>query len=82
MAMEAVLKQLESRIEEMVKAFNEATARAAALEGRVQELEGEAESKSDLGERVAALEKQRDELAERLQKVLSLIDDTLGACSE
>lgn len=75
--MEAVLKQLESRIEEMVKAFNEATARAAALDIRVQELEGEAESKSDLGERVAALEKQRDELAERLQKVLSLIDDTL-----
>ena len=75
--MEAVLKQLESRIEEMVKAFNEATARAAALDIRVQELEGEAESKSELDERVAALEKQRDELAERLQKVLSLIDDTL-----
>ena len=77
--MEAVLKQLESRIEEMVKAFNEATARAEALELRVQELEGEVESTSALGERVAALEKQRDELAKRLQRVLSMIDDTLDA---
>ncbi|MFV2071604.1 MAG: hypothetical protein ACC742_02990 [Thermoanaerobaculales bacterium] len=79
MAMEAVLKQLESRIEEMVKAFTAATARAEALELRVQELEGEAESKSALGERVTELEKQRDELAKRLQKVLSMIDDTLDA---
>ena len=85
MAMESVLKQLESRIEELVEAYSGAVSRSTELEGRVGELEAEiAELKTQLsgqseaGERVASLEQQRDELAARLEKVLGLIDGVLG----
>ncbi len=77
MSMDAVLKQLESRIEEMVEAYREAKKREAELASRVQELESQVASGSEAGERAAALEKQRDELGKRLEKVLTLIDGTL-----
>jgi len=77
MSMDAVLKQLESRIEEMVEAYREAKKREAELASRVQELENQVASGSEAGERAAALEKQRDELGKRLEKVLTLIDGTL-----
>jgi len=86
MAMESVLKQLESRIEELVEAYSGAVSTSAELEARVGDLETEiAELKTQLsgqsnaGERVASLEKQRDELAGRLEKVLRLIDGVLGS---
>lgn len=84
MAMESVLKQLESRIEELVEAYSVAVSTSAELETRVGDLETEiAELKTQLsgqseaGERVASLEKQRDELAARLERVLGLIDGVL-----
>ena len=75
--MDAVLKQLESRIEELLAAYTKATTRETELAGRVEELETQVASGSEAGDRVAALEKQRDELAERLEKVLALIDGAL-----
>jgi len=84
MAMESVLKQLESRIEELVEAYSGAVLRSAELETRVGDLETEAielktrlSGESDAGKRVALLEQQRDELAARLEKVLGLIDGVL-----
>ena len=78
MAMDAVLKELESRIEELVKAYQTAKAAESKLAARVEELEAQLKLDSDLGERVAELEKQREDLGERLTKVLSLIDGTLA----
>jgi predicted RNase H-like nuclease (RuvC/YqgF family) len=78
MAMDAVLKELESRIEELVEAYSEAKKIESKLTARVEELEARLASDSELGERVAALEKQRDELGKRLTKILSLIDGTLS----
>ena len=78
MAMDAVLKELESRIEELVKAYQEAKKAESTLATRVEKLEAQLKSSSDLGERVAELEKQRDDLGKRLTKVLSLIDGTLA----
>ena len=75
--MDAVLKELESRIEELVKAYQTAKAAESKLAAEVEKLEAQLRSDSDLGERVAELEKQRDDLGKRLTKVLSLIDDTL-----
>lgn len=77
MSMDAVLKQLESRIEELLVAYNKSTARETELAGRVEELEAQVATGSEAGKRVTALEKQRDELAERLEKVLALIDGAL-----
>jgi predicted nucleic acid-binding Zn-ribbon protein len=86
MAMESVLKQLESRIEELIEAYQGATDRSTELEARVAELEAKlAETETRLtdesaaGERVKALESQRDELAGRLEKVLGLIDGVLAS---
>lgn len=78
MAMDAVLKELESRIEELVKAYQTAKAAESKLAAKVEELEAQQKSDSGLGERVAELEKQRDDLGKRLAKVLSLIDGTLS----
>lgn len=78
MAMDAILKELESRIEELVEAYREATKAESKLTARVEELEARLTSDSELGERVAALEKQREDLGKRLTKVLSLIDGTLA----
>jgi chaperonin cofactor prefoldin len=79
MAMEAVLKQLESRIEDLVKAYGEARKREAELTAKLEKLEGQLASNTDLGTQVEGLEKQRDELATRLEKVLKVIDSTLAA---
>lgn len=77
MAMDTVLKQLESKIEELVKAYQKAVKNEAKLTARVEELEAKVASDSEASTRCKALEKQRDELGQRLEKVLSLIDDTL-----
>lgn len=78
MAMEAVLKQLEARIDDLVKAYGEARKREAELAEKLEEIEGRLASNADLGKRVEGLEEQRDELAARLEKVLKLIDSTLA----
>jgi chaperonin cofactor prefoldin len=78
MAMDAVLKELESRIEELVKAYQTAKSGESKLAAKVEKLESQLKSESDLGKRVAELEKQRDDLGKRLTKVLSLIDGTLA----
>ena len=78
MAMDAVLKELESRIEELVKAYQGAKTAESKLEAKIEKLEAQLKSDSELGERVAELEKQRDDLGKRLTKVLSLIDGTLA----
>ena len=84
MAMESVLKDLESRIEELVEAYRGAEARSGELETKVGDLETEVtelkaklENSTDANKRVAALEKQRDDLATRLEKVVGLIDGVL-----
>ena len=84
MAMESVLKQLETRIEELVEAYRGAVSHSAELEAKVSEFETEIaelktrlSSESDASDRVTSLEKQRDEFAVRLEKVLGLIDGVL-----
>jgi len=76
--MDAVLKELESRLEELVKAYQGAKTAESKLAAQVEKLEAQLKSESDLGGRVAELEKQRDDLGKRLTKVLSLIDGTLA----
>ena len=77
MAMDTVLKQLESKIEELVKAYQKVSKNEATLTAKVEELEEKAASDSEMSSRCKALEEQRDELGKRLEKVLTLIDDTL-----
>ncbi len=86
MAMESVLQQLESRIEDLVDAYKGEVAKTTELETRVVDLETEISelttklsTESDAHEQVATLEKQRDDLALRLEKVLGLIDGVLGS---
>ncbi len=79
MAMDGVLKQLESRIEELVAAYVEANDRAAELGARAEELEAKLNVESENDDRVAVLEKQRDDLGKRLEKVLAVIDKTLAS---
>ena len=79
MAMDGVLKQLESRIEELVAAYVEANDRAAELGARAEELEAKLNAESENDDRVAVLEKQRDDLGKRLEKVLAVIDKTLAS---
>jgi len=78
MAMDAVLKELESRIEELVKAYETAKTAESKAAAKLEKIEAQMQSDSELGERVAELEKQRDDLGKRLTKVLSLIDGTLA----
>jgi chaperonin cofactor prefoldin len=78
MAMDAVLKELESRIEELVAAYQASKTAESKLATRIEKLEAQLKSDSELGERVSELEKQRDDLGKRLTKVLSLIDGTLA----
>ena len=80
--MDSVLKQLESRIEELIEAYGETKKRENDLAARVKELESQVASGTDLGEKVAGLEKQREELTTRLEKVLGLIDGTLAKVSD
>lgn len=78
MAMDTVLKQLESKIEELVKAYRKVSKSEAELTVKVEELEAKAASDTEMSSRCRTLEKQRDELGKRLEKVLTLIDDTLS----
>ena len=84
MAMESVLKDLESRIEELVEAYRGAVTRSEELEAKVAELEAEVteldsklSSSTTANDKVTDLEQQRDELATRLEKVVGLIDGVL-----
>jgi prefoldin subunit 5 len=77
MTMDSVLKKLESRIEEFVQAHQKATQRIAELETQVAELEEKAGEGGELGKRVEQLESQRNEMADRLEKVLGAIDSAL-----
>lgn len=79
--MDAVLKKLESKIEELITAYTQAAQRADELAARVEELEKQLANSSALGERVAEFETQRSELASRLEKVLELVDSTLASHS-
>ena len=56
--------------------------RATAAEKRVAELEDEVASESELEKKINNLEGQRDELVERLEKVLARIDGALAAAEE
>ena len=82
MTMESVLKQLETKIDEFVKVHDRATAKTKKLEARVAELEKELESSTVADERIEELEKQRDDMAERLEKVLSHIDAAMELHAE
>jgi phage shock protein A len=75
--MESTLKKLESRIEEFIKAHQKAAARIAELEKQVANLEKKAGGSDDLADKVKALEAQRTETADRLEKVLGAIDSAL-----
>ena len=84
MAMESVLKQLETRIEELVGSYRDAVARSTELEAKVvecsteiEELKTQLAGSTNANERVESLERERDELAARLEKVLGLIDGVL-----
>jgi chaperonin cofactor prefoldin len=78
MAMDTVLKQLETKIEELLKSYQAARKNETKLAARVEELEGKVASDSEMTARCKALEEQRDALGTRLEKVLSLIDSTLS----
>jgi TolA-binding protein len=78
MTMEAVLKKLESRIEEFVEAHRASGERISELEAQISELEGKMAKSADLSDRVQLLEAQRDQLSKRLEKVLETIDKALG----
>ncbi len=77
MAMDAVLRQLESRIEELVETYGTSRQHEAELEAQVADLQSRIDSDTQAGERVSKLEQQRGELGERLEKVLKLIDGAL-----
>jgi len=77
MAMDAVLRQLESRIEELVEAHGKSRQHEVELEAQVADLQSRIDSDKKTGERMAQLEKQRGELRKRLEKVLKLIDGAL-----
>ena len=82
MSLDSVLKKLESRIEEFVEAHQTATARMAELEGRITELEGQLGGSGELAAKVAKLESQREELAERLGKILGALDKALSSTAD
>jgi chaperonin cofactor prefoldin len=80
--MESVLKKLESRIEEFVGAYGATTARVSELEAKVSDMEKQLSDSSELVEKIKSLEAQRDELGQRLEKVLGRIDDALADAAE
>jgi chaperonin cofactor prefoldin len=78
MAMDAVLRQLESRIEELVEAYTTSKKHEAELEAQVVDLQSRIDADTKATELTAKLEKQRDELGKRLEKVLKQIDGALA----
>ncbi len=86
--MEVVLKTLQERIEQMIKAHDNAKAREVELSGTIEGLEatiGDLEKRLEEGEGLAGrtqeLEQQRSEFAERLETVISMIDKALESHS-
>ena len=77
MALDSVLTQLEAKIEELVAAYGETTAREQELAAKLEQAESRLTDDAEAKERITALEKQRDELTTRLEKVLERIDSTL-----
>jgi chaperonin cofactor prefoldin len=77
MAMDAALKQLEEKIEVLLKAYRASEKKEAELSARVEELEAKLSAEAESGERISAMETQRKELGTRLEKVLAMIDDAL-----
>lgn len=82
--MELVLKTLQERIEQMIKAHESATARETEMSGTIESLEatiGDLERRLEEGAgqagRAEELEQQRTEFAERLEAVISMIDKAL-----
>jgi len=82
--MDIVLKKLEERIEQMIEAHEKAKARETelmntveGLERTIGELEGRLKEGAGLADRTADLERQKLELAERLESVISKIDTVL-----
>lgn len=86
MAMESILERLENRIEAIVEAYDASKNEVGELQQRVAELEEKLTEKdeagSEAGERIKALESQRDELTERLEKVLAVIDSALAKAED
>ena len=78
MAMDAVLRQLESRMEELVEAYAKTRKHEAELEAQVADLQSRIDADTQAGKLTAKLEKQRDELGKRLEKVLKQIDGALA----
>jgi len=86
--MEVVLKTLQERIEQIIKAHESAKARGTELEGTIDslkvtitELEGRLEEGAGHAGRAQELEQQKTELAERLETVISMIDKALESQS-
>jgi chromosome segregation ATPase len=84
MAMEMVLKDLEERIDTIVKAYAEARALAndhaaqiQTLEAKVAELETALADGAEAAEKAGELEQQKQQLAERLEGIIAAIDDAL-----
>lgn len=82
--MELVLKTLQERIEQMIKAHESAKARETEMSGTIESLEatiGDLERRLEEGAgqagRAEELEQQRTEFAERLEAVISMIDKAL-----
>jgi len=86
--MEVVLKTLQERIEQIIKAHESAKADQTELKGAIESLEAtisDLEGRLEEGEghagRAQELEKQKTELAERLETVISMIDKALESQS-
>lgn len=82
--MELVLKTLQERIEQMIKAHESAQAREAEMSGTIEGLEttiGDLERRLEEGAghagRAEELEQQRAEFAERIEAVISMVDKAL-----
>jgi len=75
--MEDLLERLESRIAEFAAAHKAARAQVEELEARVEELEQELEQAAADRQAAEDVDAQREQLVERLQKVLTLVDAAL-----
>ena len=77
MAMDSVLSTLESKIEELITAHDEARKSRDELQAKVEKLETQLSESGELTDKVTELEQQRADLAARLEKVLEQVDATL-----